>query len=312
MRDTDYRINTYKRGRQCLRDLGKDKNWIYWSGVIDALAEARTEAFEVAGTNRPVGSAYNRAFGEIIAREKLDSTVLDSATRNHCLQIAENRAAVEAWRATLTQNLRQTLNHPGSLYKRWKKATTVPEPREPKPSVRDSVVELEEKLGAARRHIEELEASRDTGPDEASSNPFDTITQLIAQSRRFAGGGHVFSAIETPPSFRAKDIAELVHWLQHLEKATNDRQRKQKRQAKEAKASQSGFKVGDAVVWRRAKTPGSNRTPIGVAGKIVSFGEKDGKPFAILTQGLDCSDIGIAGSDATNEWAASLEDIHRE
>jgi hypothetical protein len=46
--------------------------------VIDALAEARTEAFQIAGTNRPVGSAYNRAIGEFIGREKLDSTVLDS------------------------------------------------------------------------------------------------------------------------------------------------------------------------------------------------------------------------------------------
>jgi len=242
MRDEEYRINTYKRGRLALSTLKKDKNWNYWLSVIDALGEARREAFEAAGTNQPVGSAYNRAFGGILDREKLNGAVLDSATRNHCLQIAEKRAEVEAWRATLSMNLRQTLNHPGAVFKRWKRETTVPKPKEPKSTVRDSVASLDEQLAAvtrerddAKRHAEELEASHENLKSRAIDDPFFALEALIIHRIGVDPEWLIQQLVETTGSasrFNANQLRDLASWVAELGLEVAKREKQTKPKAK--------------------------------------------------------------------------------
>jgi hypothetical protein len=217
MREEDYRSNTYKRGRQCLRSLSSDKNWTYWLGVIDALAEARTEAFELSGTNEPVGAAYNRAFSGILEREKLQSNVIDSATRNHCLQIAANRASVEAWRATLPTNLRQTLNHPGAVFKRWKQATVVPEPKKAKLSPH---AKKDEVIREQAERIHQLEREREDGSTHVPEldDPFVIIEALMAHTQNVDGEWLAQQLIDrdsTSPTPRlgAYQVRDLARWL---------------------------------------------------------------------------------------------------
>ena len=131
---------------------------------------------------------------------------------------------------------------------------------------------------------------------------FDLIRLDATDAGENERGGHVlFKGIE------ANGVRVVFqHWIkQPKNQALDDFY-------KEQALREGTFKVGDAVVWRKAKKPGSDLTPVGITCKILRFDEKDGEPVAILTQGLDVSDIGIAGSDATNEWAASLEDIHHK
>jgi len=66
---------------------------------------------------RPPGGRTRKAFGGI--REKLSSEALDSATRNHCLQLYEVLAK-------LTTNWRQKLNHPSAVYRNYLRSTQVP------------------------------------------------------------------------------------------------------------------------------------------------------------------------------------------
>jgi hypothetical protein len=131
---------------------------------------------------------------------------------------------------------------------------------------------------------------------------FDLIGLDATDAGENERGGHVlFKSIE------ANGVRVVFqHWIkQPKNQALDDFY-------KEQALRKGTFKVGDAVVWRKAKKPGSDLTPVGITCKILRFDEKDGETVAILTQGLDVSDIGIAGSDATNEWAASLEDIHHK
>jgi hypothetical protein len=226
MREEDFRSNTYKRGRQCLRSLSSDKNWTYWLGVIDALAEARTEAFEVAGTNEPVGSAYNRAFSGILEREKLQSNVIDSATRNHCLQIAANRASVEAWRATLPTNLRQTLNHPGAVFKRWKKSTMVPKPKDT--TKLSPHAKKDETIREQAERIHQLEREREDGSTHVPGldDPFLIIEALMAHTQGVDGERLAQELIDRDstspgtPRLGAFQVRDLASWLdsfgQHL------------------------------------------------------------------------------------------------
>jgi hypothetical protein len=131
---------------------------------------------------------------------------------------------------------------------------------------------------------------------------FDKIGLLATEGERTEREGHVLVK-----SIEADGVRVVFqHWIKGPKtQALDDFY-------KEQALRKGTFKIGDAVVWRKAKKPGSDPTPVGIACKIIRFSEKDGETVAILTQDLDASDIGIAGSDATNEWAARLEDIHRE
>jgi hypothetical protein len=131
---------------------------------------------------------------------------------------------------------------------------------------------------------------------------FDKIGLPATEVERTDREGHVLVK-----SIEADGVRVVFqHWIKGPKKQALDDF------YKEQALRKGTFKVGDAVVWRKAKKRGSDPTPVGITCKIIRFSEKDGETVAILTQDLDASDIGIAGSDATNEWAARLEDIHRE
>lgn len=129
MRDSDLGDNVYAHGRAAWRRLKSNKNWNWrdWIIVGDSMMKARAEAFEEASTNKAVGGRYNQAFGRILRHERLDG--IDSATRNHLFQVMDNLPAIEAWRQPLAQNLKERLNHPLSVLRRWKASQAVPKQR---------------------------------------------------------------------------------------------------------------------------------------------------------------------------------------
>src|SRR5262249_16009662 len=124
----------------------------------------------IAGVNRPEGRGYVTAYAEWLQRYKVDDT--DKSDRAKLLQLMEERAAVEEWRATLTDYERRTLNNPTIVWRKWTAATRV---TKPKPETAggwaremgraqatvqaqaERIRELQEELVTARERIRELE-----------------------------------------------------------------------------------------------------------------------------------------------------------
>jgi hypothetical protein len=146
MRDNEVRTNTYHRGREALRDIEADTEkgltYLKWMAICEALDEARKEAKEEVGladSNLPthrLGGGYNKAFGAILKREKLNSDIINSTTRSHAFSVIEHRVGIEAYRKDLAKKdpaRYASLNHPSSI---WRAFSTTPEYRaaHPKPT----------------------------------------------------------------------------------------------------------------------------------------------------------------------------------
>jgi hypothetical protein len=185
MRDSGLGDNVYGRGRAAWRRLKSNKNWNWrdWIIVGDSMMKARTEAFEEAGTNKAVGSRYNQAFGRILRNERLDG--IDSATRNHLFQVMDNLPAIEAWRQPLAQNLKERLNHPLSVLRRWKASQAVPKQR--KSARQDEhndqlLLELEDKQRKIERlesHVERLEGRLAAQPKDQQGESPPSLMEIL-------------------------------------------------------------------------------------------------------------------------------------
>lgn len=136
------------------------KSWEHWLMVGKALRIGREEAMHSAGTNRPEGKGYNKAFGEWLLENKLDD--IDQGDRKRLLDVMDNLPEIEQWRATLTEGERRKYNHPSTVWRRWKKATKVPSADKDKPkreTQREANIKLDEENDSLKEHIKEIEAS---------------------------------------------------------------------------------------------------------------------------------------------------------
>src|SRR5262252_357095 len=83
--------------------------WGDWMIIGDGLMEGRAWAMRQAGTNVPEGKGYIMAYNEWLKRWHVED--IDKSVRAKLLNIMEERAAVEEWRATLTVPDRRRLNN---------------------------------------------------------------------------------------------------------------------------------------------------------------------------------------------------------
>jgi hypothetical protein len=128
--------------REIEADTEKGLTYLKWMAVCEALDEARKEAKEevgLANSNLPthrLGGGYNKAFGAILKREKLNSDIVNPTTRSHAFSVIEHRDEIEAYRKVLAKKdpaKRANLNHPSSV---WRAFSSTPEYRaaHPKPA----------------------------------------------------------------------------------------------------------------------------------------------------------------------------------
>jgi hypothetical protein len=162
-----------KRGQEAWKRHKGDATWLDWLAIGEALSIGRQEAMANADTNRPIGSRYNAAFGEWLARHHFDD--IDKGDRSRLFDVMDNLPAIEGWRATLTQTERLRLNHPNSVLRKWKAATVVKPPKEPKPTLRDSVANLSEENAAKDQRIAELEARVQEAEATREAPRFDPV-----------------------------------------------------------------------------------------------------------------------------------------
>jgi hypothetical protein len=170
------RENYIKRGQEAWRRHKDNATWSDWLAIGQALSIGRQDAMAAAGTNQPVGSRYNAVFGDWLVRHGFDD--IDKSDRHRLTEVMDNLPAVEAWRATLDQTARLRLTHPSTILRKWRAAAVVKVPREPKPTLRDSVASLSEESAAKDQriaelmaHVTELEAAREVLSDVAPTEP---------------------------------------------------------------------------------------------------------------------------------------------
>ena len=149
--------------------LKKDKSWGDWIKVGEGFLVGRDWAMQQAGTNRPEGKGYNLCFGEWTKRNKVDD--MDKDDRSRLFQMMDNLPQIEDWRMNrLTISERLKLNHPATVWRKWKAFIEADKEKKPSPVARrDEVIrELEERNATLtrenqvrREYIERLEKSRD-------------------------------------------------------------------------------------------------------------------------------------------------------
>jgi hypothetical protein len=170
MMHEEERVRVSRQGTAAWQRLKKEKNYHDWLKVGEAHQVGREWAMSQAGTNRPQGKGYNLVFAEWLTKYRFDD--MDKGDRSRLFELMDNLAQIEQWRQTLTLTERLKLNHPNAVLRKWK-AFMKPEPRdahgEPKPTLRDSVVNLSEEITTKDReiavlkaHIADLEAARGT------------------------------------------------------------------------------------------------------------------------------------------------------
>jgi hypothetical protein len=158
-----------RQGTEAWRRLKKDKNYNDWLKVGEALQVGREWAMHQAGVNKPEGKGYNVAFGEYLMKYKIDD--MDQGDRSRLFSVMDNLPAIEEWRRTLTLTERMKLNHPNAVLRKWKAHIEPEKPKSGKPTLRDSVITLEEENAALKAHIDELEAARNAEPAPAEPSP---------------------------------------------------------------------------------------------------------------------------------------------
>ena len=117
------------------------------------------------------------AIGEWLARYKLDD--MDKGDRSRLFAVMDNLPMIEEWRQTLTLSERLKLNHPSAVLRKWKAAVEPEKPKTDKPTLRDSVIALDEENARLKAHIAELEAAREDTPEAAANNPRDAFAVLL-------------------------------------------------------------------------------------------------------------------------------------
>ena len=137
-------------------------HWADWMYVADGLMVGRAKAMRHAGTNQPIGSAYNKAFGNWMA-DRPWARELDKATRNHAFWCADHRSEIEEWRAGLAQNQRALLNHPTTVRRKYEAAhkDEVKNPLKVKETKTEALVRENEDLWAKVKKLEHQVESGD-------------------------------------------------------------------------------------------------------------------------------------------------------
>jgi hypothetical protein len=197
MMHEEERDRVSRQGTQAWQRLKKDKNYFDWVKVGEAHQVGREGSMNQAGTNRPQGKGYNIVFAEWLAKYKFDD--MDKGDRSRLFELMDNLPQVEAWRQTLTLTERLKLNHPNAVLRKWK-AHMRPEDRdahgEPKPTLRDSVVNLSEEITTKDReiaglkaHIAELEAAPGTdGGHDVLDALHTLLTGTLSRDEVLAAG----------------------------------------------------------------------------------------------------------------------------
>lgn len=159
--------NEIMAGALAIRRIRTHEDYSHWAAVGRALLRLQAEAMHLSGSNSPQGRGYTAIRAELGSRVP-DLEEIDKASKAHAVWLAKNFAAVEVWRGTLAVNLRDQLNHPSSIKRRYEathgEARAVgngPKPLSPAARKDAEIARLQEELDVANAKIRRLERGSD-------------------------------------------------------------------------------------------------------------------------------------------------------
>ena len=143
-----------RQGQEAWQRLRSHSTWEDWKKVGAALVIGRAEAMRDGHVNKPKGRSYNAAINAFLKKFGFDG--LDSGDRSRLFDVMDHQNRIEAWLGKLLPKERLRLNHPASVWRRWRAATA--EPKEQKVShqqkVKDELIRLQEDNDRLRREID--------------------------------------------------------------------------------------------------------------------------------------------------------------
>ncbi len=95
-----------------------------WLDIAEALLVGRTVVMRATHTNTPTGARFEKAMAEWLIANSFRE--IDKAARCRLLECLQHRAEIEVWRSRLTDSERFRFNHPNTVWRKWRAATSVP------------------------------------------------------------------------------------------------------------------------------------------------------------------------------------------
>ena len=116
MRFAEYRA--IRAGREAWQAINRAKSFDGWRAIGAALAVGKHHALKITGANAAWGRNYSWEFSQWIKRHGFEK--MAKSVRSVAIELHENAASIEAWRATLPERQRKRLVHPLSNVRRWR------------------------------------------------------------------------------------------------------------------------------------------------------------------------------------------------
>jgi hypothetical protein len=151
---------------------GGRRTWLDWIKIGEAYQALVNKVLNANGLNSPNGKQWARAFSpELRARQWLNQ--IPKGDRSKLYSIMEDRHDIERWLETLPLEQRVTLNHPGSVLRKWK-AEHGPDEREVK-----GPTKLELQQAANLELQDQLDAIRNALDVETTEEAVAAVTLLV-------------------------------------------------------------------------------------------------------------------------------------
>jgi hypothetical protein len=144
-------------GQQAWRRLKDNPTWKDWKAVGVAHVIGRTTAMRYAHTNKPKGRGYCAALSAWARKHGFAD--LDSGDRTRLFAVMDHLKEIEDWLQKLPEPERLRLNHPSSVWRKWKAATVAPKPDSetrlsPTQKLKDELVAVIEERDRYKRAVE--------------------------------------------------------------------------------------------------------------------------------------------------------------
>src|SRR6516162_9666595 len=158
---TDAEHAKFKRAVAAHDRISAGDHFADWLAIGEAYAAVRDIAMRAAGTVRPHGVHYKRAWTEEMKNHAAWATY-DPATRSQAIWLADNIGEVTRWRETLAINEREKFNHPAVVKRRYDAVHKEEGEFKNKPpsTVARLKEELEDSRGAVERMKREIETMK--------------------------------------------------------------------------------------------------------------------------------------------------------
>jgi hypothetical protein len=146
-----------RQGQEAWQRLRSHSTWHDWTKVGAALVIGRAEAMRDGHVNKPRGRGYNAAINAFLKKFGFDG--LDSGDRSRLFDVMDHRPEIETWLGELPEPERLRLNHPNTVWRKWKASKAAPKPdsearSSPMQKLKDELVAVIEERDRMRHEIE--------------------------------------------------------------------------------------------------------------------------------------------------------------